>query len=106
MTTVEHEPAGSEAARARPRLVFFYGATDGRSRRTEGHIDQVLQRRGNHKTFEVVRVDVDSRPDLAKRFRIGSIPTILVIDDNRVAERIARPGGPRAITECLLPWLH
>lgn len=106
MATAEHQVAEPEASPARPRLVFFYGATDGRSRRTEGFLDQVLQRRQNHGTFDIVRVDVESRPDLATRFRIGSIPTILVIDDNRVVERLARPGGPRAITECLLPWLQ
>jgi len=45
-------------------LVFFYSPLSGRCRRVEGFIAQVLQRRRNHDTFELVRVSVDLRPDL------------------------------------------
>jgi hypothetical protein len=60
----------------KPKLVFFYSPQSGRCRRVEGFIAQVLQRRRNHETFELVRVSVDKRPDLADRFGVETVPTI------------------------------
>ena len=90
----------------RPRLVFFYSVKSGRCRRAEGFLAQVLQHRRNHETFELVRVSVDSRPDLAERFRIESVPTIVVVDGRRVKGRIVAPSGCHAIEEFLGPWLR
>lgn len=97
-----------QAARApsRPRLVFFYSPRSGRCRRAEGFLAQVLQRRHNHDTFELLRVSVDQRPDLAERFRIESVPTIVVVDGRRVRGRIVAPGGCRELEEFLRPWLR
>jgi len=39
-----------------PRLVFFHSPLSGNCRRVEGFLAQVLQRRRNHGTFNVVRV--------------------------------------------------
>src|SRR3954462_5580986 len=76
---------------ARLRLVFFYSPTSGRCRRTEAHLAQTLQRRKNRSRFEVVRVNVEERPDLAERFRIEVVPTLAVIEGRRVARRIVSP---------------
>jgi thioredoxin-like negative regulator of GroEL len=89
----------------RPRLVYFFSPTDGRSRRVDGFLDAVLQRGGNHDTFDVIRVDVSRRADLAERFRIGVVPTIVVIESNRVKGRLERPSGNAAIAEFLQQWL-
>jgi thioredoxin-like negative regulator of GroEL len=53
----------------RPKLVLFFSSTSGRSRRAEGHLAQVLQRRRNHDTFQIVRVNADQRPDLISKFQ-------------------------------------
>ena len=37
-------------------LAFFFSPRSGRSRRAEGYLAEVLQRRRNHDTFKVVRV--------------------------------------------------
>jgi len=92
--------------RARPRLVFFHSKLDGRSRRVEGYTAQVLQRKRNHGTFIVHRVDVDERPDLAERFRINDVPTLLVVTDRRVQARLPLPKGCRDIEAMLRPWLR
>jgi hypothetical protein len=42
-----------------PQLVFFYSPRSGQSRRADGFLAQVLQRRHNHETFTLVRVDVE-----------------------------------------------
>jgi len=59
-----------------PRLVFFHSSLSGHCRRVEGFLAQVLQRRRNHGTFDVVRVAEEERPDLLERFKIetGSHP--------------------------------
>jgi thioredoxin-like negative regulator of GroEL len=103
----DQQPTGSTLdARAKPRLLFFYSPTSGRSRRVEGFIAQVLQRRHNHDTFDLTRVSVDSRPDLAERFRVDTVPTILVVDGRKVRGRIIGPRGCRDLEAALRPWLR
>jgi thioredoxin-like negative regulator of GroEL len=103
-------PAGATAESRRPtkrpRLVFFYSHASGRCRRVEGFVAQVLQRRANHDTFDVMRVEAGDRPDLHKRFRVETLPTLLVIEDNRVRGRLADPGGCAEIERFLAPWLR
>jgi hypothetical protein len=42
---------GEDGALPRPRLVFFFAKASGKSRRVEGYISQVLQRRRNHESL-------------------------------------------------------
>jgi thioredoxin-like negative regulator of GroEL len=90
---------------ALPQLVFFYSPRSGQSRRAEGYLAQVLQRRHNHETFSLVRVDVDAHPNLAGRFNITSTPTLLVIAEGRVCARLSELHGCREIAKVLQPWL-
>lgn len=91
---------------ARPRLAFFYSPASGRSRRVEGYLSQVLQRRRNHESFQLYHVDVDEHPQLAERFRISEVPTIVVVEDNRVRGRLETPRGCQDIEQLLAPWLR
>lgn len=91
---------------ARPRLVFFYSEVSGRCRRVEGFLAQVLQRRGNHNTFVLDRVDVDQRRDLRERLGIDSVPTLVVVEGRRVRARLVEPGGCPEIEAFLSPWLR
>jgi thioredoxin-like negative regulator of GroEL len=97
---------GPAAVADRPRLVFFYSQRSGRCRRVEGFLAQVLQRRHNHATFDLVRVSVERRPDLAERFRVTEIPTLLLIQERRVQKRIVDPKGCRDIERELSGWLQ
>jgi thioredoxin-like negative regulator of GroEL len=92
--------------RDRPRLVFFFAPQSGRCRRVEGFIAQVLQRRRNHDTFELVRVPVDKRPDLAEKFGIDEVPTICVVEDRKLRKRIVAPRGCRELEHELDRWLR
>jgi hypothetical protein len=96
----------STDARDRPTLLFFVSATEGRSRRTEGHLAQVLQRRHNHETFTVRRVAREERPDLLERFRIEQTPTLVVVEEKRVRARLSQPRGCEEIQTFLAPWLR
>jgi thioredoxin-like negative regulator of GroEL len=94
-----------EQTSQQPKLVFFYSPRSGKSRRTEGFLAQVLQRRGNHKTFKLLRINADDRLDLVERFRVTEIPSLLVIDDGQVRVRLSAPRGCTDIERMLKPWL-
>jgi thioredoxin-like negative regulator of GroEL len=65
-----------------------------------------LQRRQNHGTFRVLHVAEEERPDLLQRFRIETLPTLVVVQDRTVAGRLERPRGCRDIESFLSPWLQ
>ena len=92
--------------RRQPRLVFFHSALSGHCRRVEGFLAQVLQRRRNHGTFELVRVAEEERPDLLEHFRIQTVPTLVVVEGQAVAGRLESPRGCREIEGFLAPWLN
>jgi thioredoxin-like negative regulator of GroEL len=94
------------ASGARPGLVYFYSARSGACRRAEGFLAQVLQRRKNHGTFHLYRVEEDERPDLLERFRVDHMPTLVVVQDKIVQGRLEAPRGCREIERFLAPWLH
>jgi hypothetical protein len=90
----------------KPLLVFFYSPTSGASRRAEGFLAQVLQRRRNHDTFKIQRVNYDERPDLAARLGVESAPAIVVIEARRVRARLEPAPGCAELTAALAPWLR
>ena len=92
--------------RRQPRLVFFHSALSGHCRRVEGFLAQVLQRRHNHGTFQLVRVAEEERPDLLQHFKIQTLPTLIVVEGQAVAGRLERPRGCRDIEGFLAPWLN
>jgi thioredoxin-like negative regulator of GroEL len=89
-----------------PGLVFFSSGADGRSRRVEGFLAQVLQRRANHGTFKLYSVDIDKHPQLAERFKINGVPVLVVIQEKREQARLEKPRGSREIESFLAPWLQ
>jgi thioredoxin-like negative regulator of GroEL len=97
---------GAAAQATRPRLLFFYSASCGRCRRVEGFLAQVLQRRHNHSTFSLYRIDREARPDLAERFGVAETPALLVVDGKRIEARLERPRGCVEIQTLLAPWLR
>ena len=90
----------------RPRLILLHSSVDGRCRRTEGFLAQVLQRRRNHNTFEIVRVDIVRRPELADRLGVEEVPTLLVVTGKKVQRKIVAPNGCRELETELAPWLR
>lgn len=96
----------ADPVREVPLLVFFHSKRSGQSRRVEGYLSQVLQRRGNHHSFQVYRVEVEEHPQLVQRFRVDAVPTLVVVTGNRVQCRAVTPRGCREIEQLLQPWLH
>jgi thioredoxin-like negative regulator of GroEL len=103
-TRLAERPAATLPKKAL-RLVFFGSDTNGRSRRVEGFLAQVLQRRQNHDTFAVVSVSQEKQPELFERFGIDEVPTLVVIEDNVVRRSLPLPRSCREIETFLSPWL-
>jgi thioredoxin-like negative regulator of GroEL len=93
------------APAAKPILAFFYSRLSGSSRRAEGFLAQVLQRRRNHDTFTLHRIEYETHLDLAARLGVEQLPTLVVIEGRRVRARLERPRGCVQITALLAPWL-
>lgn len=91
---------------SRPTLILFTSQKEGRSRRAEGFLAQVLQRRRNHDTFSVRYVAREERPDLLDKFRIRKTPSLVVLEGRRVSGRLAEPRGCDDIQVFLAPWLR
>jgi thioredoxin-like negative regulator of GroEL len=102
---VESSPQ-KPAEAAPPDLVFFASRSSGPCRRAEAFLAQVLQRRANHHTFRVRSVDVDRHPELARRFGVGDVPVLVVIENKRVRGRLERLKSCRQIEAFLGPWLR
>jgi thioredoxin-like negative regulator of GroEL len=88
----------------RPLLVFFWSERSGPARRMESllaHFERKERRR-----LRVRRVDVDANPDLAERFKVEVIPTLVLVKDLRAVSRLdGRTSAPRieAMLESHLP---
>jgi thioredoxin-like negative regulator of GroEL len=105
-TIQDRNPRVGARPEAKPMLVFVHSELSGRCRRAEGYLAQVLQRRRNHETFRLHRLDATARPDLAERFRITTLPTLLIVEEKVVRGRLEDPRGCRDIAAFLEPWLN
>jgi thioredoxin 1 len=88
---------------ARPLLVFFANERSGPARRMESLIAHVARK--ERERLRVTRVDVDERPDLAKRFGVTDVPALVLVKDKRAVARLdGRSSAPR-IERMLEPFL-
>jgi thioredoxin-like negative regulator of GroEL len=104
VTQADRNPA--IAGGDRPMLLFFTSQTNGRCRRAEGFLAQVLQRRHNHETFSLRFVEQAEHPELIDRFRVLKTPTLMVVADKIVRATLVEPHGCEEIQAFLAPWLH
>jgi thioredoxin-like negative regulator of GroEL len=75
-------------------LVFFCSERSGPARRMESLLAHLARKERARLT--VKRVDVEARPDLAARFRVEQVPTIVLVKDKRVVGRLeGRASAPR-----------
>jgi thioredoxin-like negative regulator of GroEL len=71
---------------AQPLLVFFTSQRSGPARRMESLLAHIARK--ERENLSVKRVDVDERPDLAKRFRISEVPSLALVKGKRVVARL------------------
>ena len=79
---------------ARPLLVFFTSPKSGPARRMESLLAHLARK--ERERLRVMSVDVDRQPDLASRFRVETVPTLVLIKEKRAVGRIeGRASAPR-----------
>ncbi len=105
MTSQTNDSSTVAIAVDKPMLLLFHSPTTGESRRVEGFLAQVLQRRRNHDTFTLRYVDSTPRPDLVTRFGIEQPPALVVVERKRVRAKAEKPRGCAEIRSFLAPWL-
>ncbi len=89
---------------ARPLLVFFSHERSGPARRMESLLAHVARKERSR--LRVARVDIDRRPDLADRFRVTEVPTLVLVKDKQAVARLeGRTSAPR-IERMLEPHLR
>ena len=88
---------------ARPLLVFFVTEQSGPARRMESLLAHLARK--ERARLRVTRVDVKARPDLAERFRVREVPTLVLVKGKKTVARIdGRTSAPR-IERMLEPHL-
>ena len=88
----------------RPLLVFFWSERSGPARRMESLLAHLARK--ERARLRVRRVDVDANPELAERFKVETIPTLVLVKDKKAVARIdGRTSAPRieAMLEPHLP---
>ena len=87
----------------RPLLVFFHNARSGPARRMESLVAHLARKERSR--LKVHQIDVDEQTELAERFRVTTVPTLVLVKDKRVVGRLeGRVSAPR-IERMLEPHL-
>ena len=88
---------------ARPLLVFFFSERSGPARRMESLLAHLARK--ERARLRILRVDVEQQPELAERFRVAAVPTLVLVKGKRVVGRLeGRVSQPR-IESMLEPHL-
>ena len=87
----------------RPMLVFFWSERSGPARRMESLLAHLARKERSR--LRVRQVDVEANPDLATRFKVDVVPTLVLVKDKRAVARLeGRTSAPR-IEAMLAPHL-
>jgi thioredoxin 1 len=78
----------------RPLLAFFSSRRSGPARRMESLLAYIARKERDR--LRVTIVDVDDRAELAQRFKVETVPTLVLVKDKRAVARIeGRASAPR-----------
>jgi thioredoxin 1 len=88
---------------AKPLLVFFSSERSGPARRMESLLAHFARK--ERLRLRVMRVDVEEQPELAARFRVGDVPTLVLVKRKRVVDRIEGRATAPVIETMLAPHL-
>jgi len=89
--------SGGSGRQRRNLLVFFSALRSGPARRMESLLAQ-LARKERHR-LSVHSVDVEEQPEIAKRFKVRKVPTIVLIRGKRAVARLEGRANAAEIEE-------
>lgn len=77
-----------------PLLVFFTSERSGPARRMESLLAHLARKERTR--VRIMRVDVEEQPELAEKFRVLAVPTLVLVNGKRVAESLeGRASAPK-----------
>ncbi len=84
-------------------LVFFSQRQDGASRRMESLVAwvKVTQK----KNLRVLEIDADCNPQLTRRLRVTTIPSLVLLQDGAVVARLEGRATGRQIEALIRPYV-
>jgi thioredoxin-like negative regulator of GroEL len=88
----------------KPLLVFFTSERSGPARRMESLLAHLARKERTR--VRVMRVDVEAQPDLAAKFRVQQVPTLVLVKRKRAVDRIAGRASAPAIESMLARHLE
>ena len=88
----------------KPLLVFFTSQRSGPARRMESLLAHLARKERTR--VRVMRVDVEAQPDLAEKFRVHEVPTLVLVTRKRAVDRIAGRASAPAIETMLTRHLE
>ena len=98
-TTFDEEIGSSSL----PVVVDFWAEWCGPCKMIAPILDEIGAEHGDR--LRVAKLNVDDAPDVARRFQVMSIPTLIVFQDGEPAKRIVGAKGKAALLEDLGEFL-
>ena len=78
----------------KPLLVFFTSERSGPARRMESLLAHLGRKERTR--VRIMRVEVEQQPELAEKFRVAAVPTLVLVKRKQVVERLeGRASAPR-----------
>ena len=78
----------------KPLLVFFTSERSGPARRMESLLAHLARKERTR--VRIMRVEVDEQPDLAAKFRVEAVPTLVLVRHKTVVDRLeGRSSAPK-----------
>jgi thioredoxin-like negative regulator of GroEL len=87
----------------RPLLVFFCSRRSGPARRMESLLAHLARK--ERERLRITRVDVDEQPELAEKFGIATVPSLVLVKHKRVVDRLEGRASAPKIERMLAPHL-
>ena len=96
--------SGGSGRNRRYLLVFFSALRSGPARRMDSLLAQLARK--ERKRLSVTRVDVEERPELAKRFKVRQVPTLVLVKGKHAVARLEGRANAAEIEELVEPHLR
>jgi thioredoxin-like negative regulator of GroEL len=78
----------------KPLLVFFTSARSGPARRMESLLAHLARKERTR--VRIMRVEVEEQPELAEKFRVTDVPTLVLVMRKRAVDRLdGRASAPK-----------